>query len=562
MDLPNRKRGRGEGDSVDRRLRLARYLSLREAKQFPRSTYGRAYYKRGSAASLGLFGPSYKQANAAQRAERQVMGFTGRGKYRGRGSFWSDITDPNWRRRQVASVLGTSNTRALEGLANSAISAGINELPRLAAQYGPRLAMMAGMGRYYGRGAYSQNSNSLCGGNMETVPRMSSASDETGALTICRKEYITDISGSSAFTNQNWYINAANPVLFPWLAQTAQNYDIYEFVQLIFEYKSVTSVLSTTATQVGTIMMACEYNVSLAPFNTKQSMLEYDSAVSSQINENSILGIECDPRKNASISNVLYTSTAQTTTGLVEDPKTLFLGLFQLATNQCVNTTGEIGELWVSYTVRLRKPKLFTALLKNQMIAQSEFLVSSLPLTNNLNPTNSNAIGFPIANLYVGSTILNAATNAPQANFLATPTSGNSPATGFQFGYRFPNQLQQGTYTFSVLLQFSSTLPVNSQNTQNMITLHGSSNVLAQNFVEPGTITSSNPGNTGAIQQFMEFSVVCQVQTDANDANLTTTGGTYIGLQLGGLSQYGTFVAMILTIRQANDTLALGQFPL
>jgi len=117
---------------------------------------------------------------------------------------------------------------------------------------------------------------------------------------------------------------------------------------------------------VGTVIMATQYNANDAPFANKQEMMEYDAAVSGKVSGNIMAGVECDPKQNSG-SPGKYTRSGPVAPN--EDVKTFDLGTLNVATS---NTPGPfsnqaLGELWVSYTVELRKPKFFVSrALQNQ----------------------------------------------------------------------------------------------------------------------------------------------------------------------------------------------------
>ena len=232
-----------------------------------------------------------------------------------------------------------------------------------------RVGQFGGKGLYTGRGSYGGevHSNNLVqqGGSMihrSGVAGFSGSDDETGAVVIKHREYITDIFGPAIGQNFQCLSFPLNPALdsvFPFLAQVAQNFDEYEFLQMVWEYRSTTTDIgSSTTGQCGTIIMATNYNSASAPFSDKGQMMEYAHAHSCKVTEHMVHGVECDPTKNA-MSPILFTRSNPVVSG--QDLKTYDLGLFQLAiaNSPPAYTNLPIGELWVEYSVRLRKPKLF-----------------------------------------------------------------------------------------------------------------------------------------------------------------------------------------------------------
>lgn len=260
------------------------------------------------------------------RSDRGI-GFRGRGGY---------SLGRNWRK----SGLG----KTVAGAARDLITRGVS-----------------GSGMYTGHGAYT--TNSLIGdGVADEVPMVSSVADETGAVTVSRREYIADIyAPSTQFNVQSYSLNPGLEATFPWLSQIAQNYDEYEFEQIIFTFKSTTTDIgSSTTGQCGTVIMATNYNASAPPFQDKIVMLEYDGASSCKATESMLHGVECDPDK-LSGSPGKYVRANPILVN--QDAKDFDQGLFQLAVANAPSgfANNTIGELWVSYTVKLRKPKFFVS---------------------------------------------------------------------------------------------------------------------------------------------------------------------------------------------------------
>lgn len=303
---------------------MAIAIALREKAKWPYSRFGTAHFLRGTPDNIERFGPSFREATPDQKMARQNLG------YIGRGSYWG---------RQYGSQIGG----ALGDWASSRID-----------------NMVGGL---TGRGALLSTpteTNSLINPVLADV--VGAPTDEVGTVVIKHTEYVGDIYSKTLFHNEGFYCNPGNPILFPWLSQLASNYTEYEFYQLVFEYKSVTSVLSDTSSQVGTVTMAFTYNAGDDLMTTKQQMLQYCGNQSVQINNNLLFGVECDPKKNA-ISPRLYVTNAVSGAAIPDqDLKTYFLGCLQIAVNGCQAVGKEIGELYVHYNVILRKPKLFTTI--------------------------------------------------------------------------------------------------------------------------------------------------------------------------------------------------------
>ena len=239
------------------------------------------------------------------------------------------------------------------------------------------------MSNLSGRGAYSTGSknNLFLDGDYAPEAAFSSAGDETGALTITHKEYIGDVFGNSLdggnpipFVNKEYSLNPGLEGTFPWLAQISANFEEYEMKQLVFEYRSTLADVSSTNGEIGSIVTATNYNASRPPFDNKQTMMQYAHAHTTKSTMNNIHGVECQPSK-ISGSEGKYIRTGRVPDG--EDVKTYDHGTFQIAVCGTPSVLADlpIGELWVSYRVLLRKPKLFTG----QGLAISKYVVQNGP---------------------------------------------------------------------------------------------------------------------------------------------------------------------------------------
>lgn len=229
---------------------------------------------------------------------------------------------------------------------------------------------MAGSGMYTGQGEY-HNDLINNGDANSVVPQFALESDD--GIVISRREYVSEIYGpppisgvpgtaTVPFSVQSFPLNPGLEGTFPWLSQLAQNYDEYELIQLIFTYKSTTTEsTSSTNGQVGTIIMATNYNAAAPNFSDKVTMMQYAFANSERITRSCQHGVECDPSKLSGPAGE-YVRNNPVVAG--QDLKTYDHGRFQIAVANCAPAFSNIsiGELWVSYTIKLRKPKFYTAL--------------------------------------------------------------------------------------------------------------------------------------------------------------------------------------------------------
>jgi hypothetical protein len=208
------------------------------------------------------------------------------------------------------------------------------------------------LARIMGFGDYTLRRNSFMTNYTETVPQFR----DNGGLTFAHREYIMDITSSTTFNNQGFLINAGNPLLFPWLSRLASNYEEYEFLGLVFEFRTTSATaVGSTNTGLGTLIMATDYDCIDTNYPNKQAMEIADFATSSAPCYNQIHPIECDPRKN--VMRKYFVQNATTLAGYPDDPRFSVLGNFQIATSG-VQAASTVGELWVTYHVKLSKPQI------------------------------------------------------------------------------------------------------------------------------------------------------------------------------------------------------------
>lgn len=176
----------------------------------------------------------------------------------------------------------------------------------------------------------------------------------TAPVVLTQREFIKDITGSTAFSLQSLAINPGNPLAFPWLSTIAARFEQYQFLGLIFEFRSTSAdALNSTNTALGTVVMATNYDSYDSSFTNKQQMEAYQFSTSTKPSSHSIHPVECDPSKNT--LHELYVRSGAPS----GDQRFYDVGNFQIATVG-MQAAATIGELWVSYKVKLIRPKLDT----------------------------------------------------------------------------------------------------------------------------------------------------------------------------------------------------------
>ena len=206
-----------------------------------------------------------------------------------------------------------------------------------------------------GRGAYISGMGRGNGVVDQDVPQVSNPHGTDGAVVIRHKEYIRDITSTTAFAIQAALrINPSDPITFPWLSSIAKSFTQYRFEGLIFKFVSTSGSLSTTQA-LGEIIQAVNYNPVETAFTNKQQMLNEVFAVSKVPAFDAECPVECDPKQSQGMGFLQVRNGRESGT---EDPRFYDLGNYYLATQGQAAAAVTMGELHVTYQVALYKPQL------------------------------------------------------------------------------------------------------------------------------------------------------------------------------------------------------------
>lgn len=168
---------------------------------------------------------------------------------------------------------------------------------------------------------------------------------------VCHREFIGNITGTTAFTNNGYPIQPGVPATFPWLSTIASGYQEYRVHGMMFQFNSLITDFVTSGAP-GVVVMATSYNADAPLFTSKVDMENSEYAVAVKPTSNLAHFVECDPEQT--VLSKLYVRTAAPPEG--QDLRIYDLGNFQLATQG--NPNQLIGELWVTYCVEFMKPVL------------------------------------------------------------------------------------------------------------------------------------------------------------------------------------------------------------
>jgi len=278
--------------------------------------------ERKQAALTKASGLAEKAASAAQSLmdkrilNAKELGITGRGRY------------------GVKNFVGDMRTLGLNpythALGNMALGAA-----------GDMLGI--GLGKLRGRGAYG------VGGANDLF-----SADDKDDIVISHSEFLQSITPSAeGFETQfSTVLNPGLQTFAPMLAQVAQFYEEYEFIQLVFEFRS--TVVDGNDNAKGTLLMATQYNPTNPLFTDEVSMDNYAHSCATKVTDSLLHGVECEERATGQ-SRFEYVRTGNVPAG--QDPKTYDLAVFQVAT-QGAAANLQLGRLYVHYKVRLSKLKL------------------------------------------------------------------------------------------------------------------------------------------------------------------------------------------------------------
>ena len=397
---------------------------------YPNADYGRMTTRlpRYTDVGISMFGETYDSATPAQLQNRAMYGWTGDGEYfRGNGMYMSG---------PQGTVMRHTNRFSGEGgffddLGNFFVRAGKKIIPvardvaRVAAPVignaiAPGIGGMVGeaaANAFLGEGEYETDNpmnveepaikynNLINHGSVQTKGNaiITSAGDETGDLIFEHNEYIHDLTSRSNdfHTLERFEINPGVFTSFPLLSQFAQHFEEYDFIQCIFEFKSL--VTNGNSTAAGSVMLCPNYNASNPNLPDKRSIENASGSVSGKVTGSLFCGIECANDKTA-YGGIKYVRTVDIDSA---GRRMYDLGFLQIAT-QGVPQGLAIGELWCRYKVRLSKMK-----------------VGGLKIPS---------VGSGVSLKCIGACAINSALNImPFSNlpaFAHTPTMPNVPAGG------------------------------------------------------------------------------------------------------------------------------------
>lgn len=207
---------------------------------------------------------------------------------------------------------------------------------------------------------YHVKHNSFIG---SSPPTFSGSSGED--IIVTRREFVKDIYSSTTFANERFFLNPGNPILFPWLSQFAKGYEEYQIMGMVFEFKSTSSDAISSGLGMGSVIAATDYDCLDATYTDKRTMAASEFSNSCKPSISFLHPIECDPKRN--VLGRMYvlpgiTDVSQVTSPTSSmDPRFATLGQTYIAVEGMAAADSAIGELWVTYKVKLSRPILEAA---------------------------------------------------------------------------------------------------------------------------------------------------------------------------------------------------------
>jgi len=272
------------------------------------------------------------------------------------------------------------------------------------------------MQHFIGRGDYEVVNNCfLKDGNMcEPIINRSNSGGEI----IRKTEFMGDVITSATpntFRLTSYPVNVGLEQTFQFLSQIACNFEEYTLEGAYIEFRSMSGdSLNSVNSALGTVIMAANYNSGSPNFTNKNQMENYEGGISSKPSSNLRYFMEC--AKNRNVLENLYVRSGEVPTN--QDIRMYDLCNFQIATMGFQGSSVNIGELYITYQVSLRKPKLYAALGSYQnfgYIHSSSFDNTNMIGTSFTYNANNNLLGLHAVSNFIS---WNAPT-LPQAYFIS-----------------------------------------------------------------------------------------------------------------------------------------------
>jgi len=278
----------------------------------------------------------------------------------------------------------------------------------------------AAISRWLGQGDYSVSSNSVLRA-AGTVPSMH-RNDQT--VVVRHKEFVGELRGNTNFTVAYRYsLNPGIALTFPWLHSIAAQYSEYRIKGMVFHYVPTSGASVASAnTALGSVMFQTSYRASENPPGSKIEMMNEYWASEGRPCDEFCHPIECDPKENP--FNVQYVRTGSLAPS--ENLLMYDLGTTTVAVTGMQTSGTVLGDIWCTYEVELKKPKL-TGLNTETTRSVYSFGTSGITAAN---PLGGGVFLTSIDNVTLSTNVLTFPGNLDGKYLVAWTIAGFSAASG------------------------------------------------------------------------------------------------------------------------------------
>ncbi|QXP08564.1 MAG: putative capsid protein [Arizlama virus] len=433
---------------------------------------------RGSTYSRNLYGDSWANSNATQRRERLLTGYKGRGDY----ASWKPFLQkwvPKGSLSAVGGYFGGGLGRAVGSAASSYLGWG---------KYKRK--------NYRGRGDYGGDAggNQIMAGSTSTPLTVNASDDLSGDIYFSHREFLGNVTAKggvgniSPFDIVTYPLNVGLTTTFPWLSQIANQFELYELQGCIFEYRPTSGELGATGTNsLGKVVMATNYDPDADAFGSTVQMENYDYANSCKPSEHMSHGIETANSQRA--TTMLYVRNGPS----IKDRVFTDIGNFYIATEGLpitAGTTSNLGELWVTYRVKLSRAQLFTNILGNS-VSQDDFVGASTGAGSQVSNTATYFASQPsvLSRYVIGTSTQYWKRNT---NTIGGTLSSTAPISCY---YDFPPNIVGGLYRFNVYGIYDGAAPAGPY--VNTVTVSNGSLEYPVGIIDSGAVTTYGTSTNG-----------------------------------------------------------------
>lgn len=340
---------------------------------------------RGTKESIAQFGRTKYQATEQQLMNREMMGFKGRGDYR----TWA---------KYIPRTIGAVGGAAWSSWTRPGDVAGLIKGAESGWNTGADVSKFIGWGDYG-----PVTGNQIVG--MDSQDAISvNPMNLTGDIYISQTEYLGNVIATgtagtpSGFEIRQYSLNPGLAVTFPFLSQLANNYVLYEFQGLMFQYKPLAGEDSGSGINLGKVILATNYDPDQPPFTNSFEMQSYDYAQSCKPSCGMVHGVETHPAQ--CVTDLMYVRSGTST----KARNFTDLGNFFVATEAiplpAASTSITVGELWVSYRVRLSRANLHGVSYGRDVLSDAfRFTSTAGAALSGLIASPQNRIGCTLSNI-------------------------------------------------------------------------------------------------------------------------------------------------------------------